>query len=365
MRSTFYAIAILALLATVACNKPTEESQQNRSENCEDKNPMLSKIFTKIGTAGRPKKASKQFCSGLWESENTCCDEKELRIFAGDDKSESNQAVRKILTITNSTFNLLQRIPQKKIKNEVKDMGLLKLFNNTEFVLGQKDNLQKCADYTIHIRNSALCSICSGQSEKYFKDGKAIIALDSCIEMATHCADFLGDLRKILQFTGESYKYVDHLTNLSEEEKEELKNIDKIEKEEDSFGMSSKTEKIATKSANSTDFKKAVEALCPSFYRLLQPTWIQLLAPIVTLANRVVESSICKPSEARVLLRLSNWGPSPFLPKARFLETNPFSTRTDPFTANPETMVNSTRRESSGDSIQSSYSSMNTSSSFD
>lgn len=86
----------------------------------------------------------------------------------------------------------------------------------------EKDSAS-CWNYMKVVRGSALCSICSGRSEVFFKENKALISLDTCLKAVGSCEGFfltLVDLAKALEAYNQNKP-----SGITKEEKERMNQL--------------------------------------------------------------------------------------------------------------------------------------------
>lgn len=80
----------------------------------------------------------------------------------------------------------------KYITKAVQDAGVA--IGQSDLVKNFEGDSITCWNYMKAVRGSALCSICSGRSEIFFKDDKALISMDTCLQAVNSCEGFFMTL---------------------------------------------------------------------------------------------------------------------------------------------------------------------------
>ena len=121
-------------------------------------------------------------CGDEWAIHGTCCKAADLLDFF---------SLEKLLIDTNSKY-LSQAV--SKIANHV---------HRSEEFNGFEQDSQHCWNYMKEVRGSALCSICSGRSQLFFKDDHVLVSRLTCQAAVSACQSFFISLSKILKLIHE------------------------------------------------------------------------------------------------------------------------------------------------------------------
>lgn len=172
------------------------------------------------------------FCSREWDPYQTCCDPDSAVAYAGNDSKNIKRQVQnlgeeynKFLEFIKSAedsileLKILSKMSKKAIDKKI-IKSLKRAYKRIEHLLQnlmkwrqqapdlqkfQVDN-QKCWGYMASIRQSMICSACSGRSENFFIGNKAIIHPGQCSKVVQVCSssfiglvNYLQAIRNIVQ----------------------------------------------------------------------------------------------------------------------------------------------------------------------
>ena len=155
---------------------------------------LLNKPDKKTGMCGRE-----------WKTFGTCCNVTHLAELVNQDKHTIEQSTAELVTELSSmvVFLKLQLIPSvrsvianlsRKKQNQVtsKDLEKLKSFirspalcylrkeNSTHVEIDLKAHLSECWNFQATLRSKAVCSTCSANSWRFFKNKLGIVNMDIC-----------------------------------------------------------------------------------------------------------------------------------------------------------------------------------------
>lgn len=306
--STFLVTVIVSACLLTACWAARTEKESN----CRSINPFLVKLVKESSANwvfnGKPQKLDTITCAGIWAERGTCCDKKGLlrhvesesyRVKkASDDLKETIQYIANHenvdqyhTMITNSDF-----------------LDFIKKFINPTQRKNFIESLDQCADFSVKVRSNAFCSICSGNSYKYFSGEKAIISMDTCKSMLNHCKSLIEETVDILESIKRLHNFIVHAAHstMSQKKKgktttlkEKLRNEqDKLDKQPMLLLLKQYNQDMKTPEAEELKSK-----LCSSFYHLIQPTWIEQVGSVLKSTQNVVTRYL---DDVRVVLE-SPW----------------------------------------------------------
>lgn len=236
-------IPLLVVLCIVNLLLATDATQKSVAQ-CPVENQIVSTLRQKhnVQIFKQPKITS-ETCAFEFRVHGTCCDDKDLRRVASEDKENVNKAVERTILefthfngflykytrvlkeiafmpqATDSSTNLknlmISRARNFIYKPEIRT--LISTFEPYDDVEVQefKTNTQKCWSKVVGARSSSLCFACSGRSHMFFKDGKANIPFNQCQALIKDCYQSLSMTiellrqHKVLQELEEQTKDID------------------------------------------------------------------------------------------------------------------------------------------------------------
>lgn len=208
--SKFLVTVIVSACLLTACWAAHTEKESN----CPSINPFLVKLVKESSASwvfnSKPHKLDTITCAGVWAERGTCCYKKGLLRHV---QSESDR-VKKASDDLKETIQYIanhENVDQyhKMIEHSSYLDFIRKLINPTQrknFI----ESLDQCADFSVKVRSNAFCSICSGNSYKYFNGEKAIISMDTCKSMLNHCKSFIEETVQILESIKILHNFIVH-----------------------------------------------------------------------------------------------------------------------------------------------------------
>ena len=216
----------LLVLAISTCSNQTPVRSP-----CIGKNPFLSFIQSKNVKILETSIINEDKCGSEWKEYGTCCELDSLITYSINDKKTIREAVSVTKEYTKSTvsqiFDLAEKLTSRK--SHKSNLNRTRLFNLDERFVQELEvyfeesrgfsnlkiyqpgptydhSLDKCWEYMEKLRSTALCSTCSGRSQVYFLNEKAIVTEESCHELLGVCSRSFGyslDFMKIMTEVGE------------------------------------------------------------------------------------------------------------------------------------------------------------------
>ena len=287
-------------------------------------------------------------CGEIW-NQGTCCDLDNLKKKALLEKSNIDQEVIRYLDfVKDFTEKIKETLDEEKktkfLLNKNKDtmwfiVHFIKESKEPEFV----GDTMKCWNHMSKVRGAAMCYTCAADSQKYFKNRKALISEKSCIDMLDKCAAFFRD---ILSFLNGFVKLSEHMKSLISDQKlnrkleKSLKFLSKIKEAVLSndiiFNLNAYLEARLTKAPTGEVSKPA----CSSLYNLNKKPFIHNIFAVLTICKNRIRDIIegmntmikykdvkKKPNNSRLLQ-------STIPPYLKFN----FADQSDPFDENAETI---------------------------
>ena len=71
---------------------------------CVNKNPLIHQIFAKVRNLNGKKKGPSKACRGLWDKEETCCDQTNLSAYGTKDASSISSAALNLGNLAEATY---------------------------------------------------------------------------------------------------------------------------------------------------------------------------------------------------------------------------------------------------------------------
>ena len=225
--SKFLVTVIVSACLLTACWAAHTEKESN----CPSINPFLVKLVKESSASwvfnSKPHKLDTITCAGVWAERGTCCYKKGLLRHV---QSESDR-VKKASDDLKETIQYIanhENVDQyhKMIEHSSYLDFIRKLINPTQrknFI----ESLDQCADFSVKVRSNAFCSICSGNSYKYFNGEKAIISMDTCKSMLNHCKSFIEETVQILESIKILHNFIVHAAHstMSLKKKDQTKTL--------------------------------------------------------------------------------------------------------------------------------------------
>jgi hypothetical protein len=197
---------------------------QSQSEACATKNPFIGDL-KKHGVAvfETPQVSNSSMCRYEWSMHKTCCDSESLRKYAKDDEDSVNGQIervaedyRQFTSFVRSMRRRLFALNLMAAKLSPSDQGSVvvkadqiskELLKNVEAfkIIGSKaqekftEENSKCWKKMAKVRQSTLCPVCSGRSEKYFLNNLALLDSDYCSSIVKACSSSFAYLISYLK----------------------------------------------------------------------------------------------------------------------------------------------------------------------
>lgn len=126
-------------------------------------------------------------CEYEWNKFGNCCDVLDLEAF---------------YQLENRLINLNEKYLAKAVNDSMKVFNNIRTGEKRDKLRRKMENFTRdsntCWNHMKKMRSSAACSICSGRSEVFFKDDKALISPDTCIEAVGACSNFFNKVNGVI-----------------------------------------------------------------------------------------------------------------------------------------------------------------------
>lgn len=163
---------------------------------CSAQNPidLAKKELPSIVVLGQEEPLGKDnaTCQGLWWREGFVCDYDKLKALAAADQKKLSDATASFVQSITKNRELAVKL------NDAKKAA----FNANQLVfnpVNTKTEAEKCWNYMIKLRSSALCSICSAKNYLYFLNNKGAISFDTCNDFLSYCMPHFRDLLSLIE----------------------------------------------------------------------------------------------------------------------------------------------------------------------
>ena len=191
---------------------------------CRGKNAFLKRLsrynVTIFDVAKIPSNSTK--CGSEWASYGSCCEYSSLLQYAAGDRKEIQHSVKKIKQRAQLAAASLQKFfaylkspgrvgPKYEIGRILKTLESSISTKHAPFVNSLADPVQfnssidRCWEKMAILRSKSLCPTCSGRSQLFFADSKALVMPALCRAILEVCHLPFEQLLKFAQLSGELY----------------------------------------------------------------------------------------------------------------------------------------------------------------
>jgi uncharacterized protein YoxC len=179
---------------------------------CFNKNPFLKDLVTKDPLTRKvirtqifpiPQFGGADVCQAEWGKYGTCCEPTSLKKmfvkelqFVATSVMDLQDSVNDLRIFGKRTATFLFR--RRSLSKEARKLAsAFRRFAEHTHVINFKHNSKMCWNYMNHLRASAMCPICSGRSEIFFKGDSILISPTTCLAAVSSCNSFFTSLRSI------------------------------------------------------------------------------------------------------------------------------------------------------------------------
>ncbi len=277
-------------------------------------------------------------CGDEWTKFGLCCDQSDLKRYADQDQKDIMSAVGSLSAVLENftrsyktihdlgnriRWSELSRIP--KARRSI--IEFTKGETSANFVMSLRQllaedrlnaSLERCWKKISHSRSNALCSVCSGRSDRFFSGGKILMLDSDCSSILQECAPAFS---KTLRFLGLIEKFFDRMQASTEQHCHNLKKnlayrkslIRMIQLEnaqtdiQEYLGLAGKQQMMA-----------AAAGLCSKLLNIEGPTFIEKAESIIRSLNfTILESNLRVTHKQIIDQRSKQAAKSPFTVQVR------------------------------------------------
>ena len=296
--NTIMKICLIVLACLIALSICAAVEPQTAMASC--KNPFSGTLIGQgVAVSDTPKVGQFDHCQAEWNTHGNCCEPKSLvKAFDDDNKTIANSAsalqntVKTIKVLLDAvlidgkdTDSNIDDLPLQFIEDKKARMEMIRNLSQATFFTTISGSSDVCWNYMVKIRGSALCQICSGRSNTFFRDNMALISEDTCQEAVSKCKGFFKDLKAFV----EDFKKVHDLIATQTEDIEILKKFTEVnEALKDTSPPDSLIEDFTLlEYANQNDKSALLANVCSRFVNMRRPTVITRLDFVGRLSSAV------------------------------------------------------------------------------
>ena len=264
-------------------------------------NPFSSHLErNNVSLLTKPIRSLRQSCGNEWKRYGMCCGELDLKEYAKKDEIDILRSARQVssafISLRNS-FVKIREIGLKINKHEIEKLNdgpraIIKFVRGNEslefnqnfhellFNRGFRKSLRHCWTTISAARSSALCSVCSGRSEKFFSGSKILLIDSDCNSILKECVPAFRTMVLIIEVLGEFFSTFQDSTKefcpVLNQRLEYLKNLTKTIKQENIqviFGQ--------YLALHGGEKARVAANLCSKFLNIKGLTFIEKVRPIL------------------------------------------------------------------------------------
>ena len=210
MKSTICFLAIVCLIGgCLADSKPLASNTGTQKKPPKTRlNPLeVAKLLpaaclTCLMLKPEPPGKDRDTCQGLWFKEGYVCNKDRVMTWSQFDRnmllSANSEFGKNLENMKQLAENLLDQ-GGNGLNLKPEELALLRYYTESNLDT-QKEEGKKCISSLIQVRNSALCSICSGKNYRYFtQDKKGLLDFDSCMAFINTCDAHFTDVARLFE----------------------------------------------------------------------------------------------------------------------------------------------------------------------
>lgn len=186
----FVAFFLLAVFLNAQC--------ASSSQGCS--NPLLQYLSKEkdLLVLPSPKSTTETVCQSFWKTHKTCCDKNALTIWNSRENTlltNQKNYISSITTQISSQLNGLKRIYAAEFSKP--DLSFIGKYSEDKLRTSILDGVNSCMEHNQKVRNSALCSLCSGISSQFIYHGKGAVGLQDCIKSTQVCQRYFQEISSL------------------------------------------------------------------------------------------------------------------------------------------------------------------------
>lgn len=159
-------------------------------------------------------------CGEEWGIHGTCCEEKSALLYTFKDQNLLRQSTNLVKTALETQKQLITQIvgsleswvsQDSQLKKQKREVFILKKRLKEIGGIGPNDHHRCWVEEMGRLRSASLCSTCSGRSESFFSEAKALISSQTCKEMLDKCYPSIKEIANIIVVVNSIYEILQHL----------------------------------------------------------------------------------------------------------------------------------------------------------
>lgn len=278
---TLVAILASGLLPSVAA-----------STLCLNKNPFMSHLKSKgVVLYSTALSSPTQTCSKEWLPHKTCCEHASLKAYAQQEttalgvivqrvRTELQLATTQLVDAQVEITNIRGTLNKMSITAGIHDNSITNFRNDVQHLINPNPKLslnqESCLNKTAALRTNSLCSICSGRSENFFSQGKALMSIVDCKDTIDVCRIPWKFMIRLVESMATAENI---MTKIKAEFPDipltiDMQNVRKLEDWLDAHRIRQELNDCQTGQGKSCPFSSA-KAICENLLSLQKPTFFE------------------------------------------------------------------------------------------
>lgn len=259
---------------------------------CLDKNPFMLQLKNKgVVLYSTALSSSTQTCSKEWLSHKTCCEHASLKTYAQKEtsalgviiqrvKTELQSATNQLVDAQLEIINIRGTLNKISLTAAIHDNSITNFRNDVQYLINPNPKLslnqELCLNKTAALRTNSLCSICSGRSEEFFSQGKALMSVVDCKDIIDACRIPWKFMMRLVESMATAEKI---MTRIKAEFPDipltiDMQNVRKLEDWLDAHRIRQELNDCQSGAAKSCPFSSA-KAICENLLSLQKPTFFE------------------------------------------------------------------------------------------
>lgn len=244
--------------------------------SCINKNPFLVMYGESIGIKGMPVPSTSTVCNSVWSVSKTCCKADALIKHVAAEQKKLDDASNSLVNVIKKLSDQAKKVTQYGLKKESK-VSFLTIYQDSQQGETLEQAALKCTDYMKQVRSSVVCSLCAGDSQKYYVGNKISISKNNCDAMLSKCVRLIQTVIITIDGVNSLGGEVDTIKNTKQ--KTLVEEVVKLAK--DLHELTSKSNVIQLLHVYSNSDKRngvrtdAMRDLCGMFFSLVKTTFYE------------------------------------------------------------------------------------------
>ena len=244
--------------------------------SCINKNPFLVMYGEQISVEGMPLSSTSTVCNSVWSDSKTCCRADAVINHVTDEQKKLDDASNSLINVIKELSKKAKTVTEYGLQKDSK-VSFLTIYQDSEHGETLEQSALKCTDYMKQVRSSVVCSLCAGDSQKYYFGDKIRISKNSCDAMLSKCVRLIQTVIITIDGVNSLAGEVDTITNTK---KKSLVG-EAVKLANDLHRLTSNSNVIQLLDAySSSDISDglqsdAMRGLCGMFFSLVKPTFYE------------------------------------------------------------------------------------------